>query len=166
MNRRRKLLVLMLLKRRIDKRASKYKKTCWVRRLLRRRKEKGEYANLVREMHLGDHESFFKYFQMSPTTFEVLLRLVAPKIIKSSEKREAVSPAERLCVTLRYLATGDSHQTIGLSYRLGHSTVNKIIPETCIALWKALSPVYVPKQPDLSEHSRPTFSRVQCSTPL
>ena len=130
-------MILMLLKRRIEKRASKYKKTCWVRRLLRRRKEKGEYANLVREMHLGDHESFFKYFRMSPTTFEVLLRLVARKIIKSSEKREAVSPAERLCVTLRYLATGDSHQTIG------HSTVNKIIPETCLALWEALFPVYV-----------------------
>ena len=80
-------MILMLLKRRIEKRASKYKKTSWVRRLLRRRKEKGEYANLVREMHLGDQESFFKYFQMFPATFEVLLRLGAPKIIKSSEKR-------------------------------------------------------------------------------
>ena len=42
-------------------------------------------------MHLGGHESFFKYFRMFPTTFEVLLRLVAPKIINLSEKREAVS---------------------------------------------------------------------------
>ena len=140
---RRRLLVLLLLRRRIQRRANKYKKRFWVRPILQKRKQQGEYANLVREMQLGDHESFFKYFRMSPATFEILLRLVAPKIIKSSEKREAVSPAERLSVTLRYLATGDSHQTIAFSYRLGHSTVNRIIPETCLAIWEALSPVYV-----------------------
>ena len=143
MNRWRKLLILMLLRRRIEKWASKYKKTCWVRRLLRRGKEKGEYANLVQEMHLGELESFFKYFRMSPTTFEAILRLGSPKVIKSSEKRATISPAESLCVALRYLATRDSHQTIGLSHLLGHSTVNKIIPETCLSSWEALSPVYV-----------------------
>ncbi|XP_046845625.1 uncharacterized protein LOC124439443 [Xenia sp. Carnegie-2017] len=94
-------------------------------------------------MQLGDHESFFKYFRMSPIVFEKLLQLVAPLIIKSNQKREAISPAERLSVTQRYLATVDSHQTISFSYRLGHSTVNKIVPETCLAIWKALSPIYV-----------------------
>ena len=74
---------------------------------------------------------------MSPHLFENLLRLVAPMILKSDQKREPISPAERLAVTLRYLATGDSHQTIAFSYRLGHSTVNKIIPETCQAIWTA-----------------------------
>ena len=94
-------------------------------------------------MQLGDHESFFKYFRMSPTLFENLLAVVAPLILKSDEKREPVSPAERLSVILRYSSTGDSHQTIAFSYRLGHSTVNKIIAETCQAIWTALSPVYV-----------------------
>ncbi|XP_046860906.1 protein ALP1-like [Xenia sp. Carnegie-2017] len=94
-------------------------------------------------MQLGDHESFFKYFRMSPIVFEKLLQLVTPLIIKSNQKREAILPAERLSVTLRYLATGDSHQTISFSYRLGHSAVNKIVPETCLAIWKALSPIYV-----------------------
>ena len=78
-------------------------------------------------MQLGDHESFFKYFRMFPTVFEKLLRLVAPLIVKSDQKRESITPAERLSVTLRYLATGDSHQTIAFSYRLGYSTVNKIV---------------------------------------
>ncbi len=94
-------------------------------------------------MQLGDQESFFKYFRMSPTLFEALLNLVAPLIIISNQKREPITPAERLSVTLRYLATGDSHQTIAFSYRLGHSTVNKIFCETCLAIWNALSPIYV-----------------------
>ena len=56
-----------------------------------------------------------------------------------------------MSVTLRYLATGDSHQTIAFNYRLGHSTVNNIIPETCQALWAALAPVYIqcPSTPKL-----------------
>ena len=121
----------------------KYRKRFWVRPINQKRKQQGEYANLIREMQLGDHESFFKYFHMSLTLFEELLHLVAPLIVKSDQKRESITPAERLSVTLRYLATGDSHQTIAFSYRLGHSTVNKIVPETCLAIWSALSPIYV-----------------------
>ena len=48
--------------------------------------------------------------------------------------RSPVSPGERLAVTLRFLATGDSMQTIAFSYRLGHSTVCKIIDDTCEAI--------------------------------
>ena len=139
---RRRLLLLMLLRRQL-RMNGKYRKRFWVRPILQQRKQQGEYFNFVREMQMADHESFFKYFRMSPHLFENLLRLVAPMILKSDQKREPISPAERLSVTLRYLATGDSHQTIAFSYRLGHSTVNKIIPETCQAIWTALAPVYV-----------------------
>ncbi len=65
---------------------NKYRKRFWVRPILQRRKEQGEYANLIKEMQLGDHESFFKYFRISPTLFEALLNLVAPLIIKSNQK--------------------------------------------------------------------------------
>ena len=140
---RRKLLLLLLIRRRQLRTKLKYRKRFWVRPINRKRKQQGEYANLIREMQLGDHESFFKYFRMSPAVFESLFHLVAPLIIKSDPNRESIQPAERLAVTLRYLATGDSHQTIAFNYRLGHSTVNKIIPDTCDAIWKALSPIYV-----------------------
>ncbi len=140
---RRRILLLLLLRRRLARKREENRKRFWVRPINRKRKQEGEYYNLVREMQLSDHESFFKYFRMSPNLFEKLLCLVAPIIVKCEQKREPVSPAERLSVTLRYLATGDSHQTIAFSYCLGHSTVNKIIPETCQAIWNALAPVYV-----------------------
>ncbi|KAJ3617797.1 hypothetical protein MTP99_006891 [Tenebrio molitor] len=37
--------------------------------------------------------------------------------------REPIEPVERLTVTLRFLATGDSFSTIGHSFRMGFSTV-------------------------------------------
>ena len=47
----------------------------------------------------------FRYIRMTPERFEHLLSLVGPRITKTNTRmREAVSAAERLTLTLRYLA--------------------------------------------------------------
>ena len=89
-------------------------------------------------MKLFDHEMFFKQFRMPPTNLEELLQWVAPRIVKSNLKRESISPEERLCVTLRFLATGDSQTTISRSYRISQSTIGRVIPETSKAIWDVL----------------------------
>ncbi|KAF0713191.1 protein ALP1-like [Aphis craccivora] len=43
----------------------------------------------------------------------------------------------------RFLATGDTFGTIAFSYRQGHKTVRRIVYETCDAIWKRLSPLYL-----------------------
>ena len=50
--------------------------------------------------------------------------------------QEPFSPAERLAVTLRYLASGDSQTSIGFLFKMGRSTVNGIIEEVCTELWR------------------------------
>ena len=100
--------------------------------LLRRRNKRRNC--LVQEMKLFDHELFFKYFRMLPTKLEELLRWVAPKITKSAVKRDPIRPEERLCVTLRYIVTGDSQVTISGSYRISQATVGRIVKETSDAI--------------------------------
>ena len=81
---------------------------------------------------------------MSPERFEHLLSLVAPRISKQKTKlREPIGPAERLCITLRYLASGDSQQTQSFHFRVGKATVSKIIAETCNAIWLCLKEDYL-----------------------
>ena len=48
----------------------------WVRKLFQERKQKGEFNILIKDMKLFDSEWFFRYFRMSPTTFEHLLSWV------------------------------------------------------------------------------------------
>ena len=151
------LLALLVLKKRTLQKKNQEngmktrKHKVWVRKFLAARKWKGEYHTLVHELKLFDREFFYKQFRMSPRRYEELLKLVGPLILKSSHRREAISPGERLCITLRYLCSGDSNITIACSYRVGISTVGYIIRDTCISLWKALISANFIKVPNSKE---------------
>nr|CAH7740540.1 unnamed protein product [Callosobruchus chinensis] len=93
-------------------------------------------------MKTSDHEMFFKYTRMFPEQFDQLLNLVKPKLLKRS-RREYLSPEFRLGMTLKYLAHGGSFQTLSWEFRVGHSTVSKVILETCTVLWDVLQPIYL-----------------------
>ena len=78
---------------------------------------------------------------MSP---ESLFALVGPLINKQFTKlREAIPAEEHLTLTLWYLVSGDSQQSMSFSYRLGRRTIGGIIHETCLAIWEALHLQYV-----------------------
>ena len=84
------------------------------------------------------NEFFFRNFRMRPSTFEKLLSWIGAAICKSGLRRATASPAERLCVTLRYLCTGDAQISIATSYRISPTTIGRIIGETSQAIWNIL----------------------------
>lgn len=122
----------------------------WVRDLIKKRSSQSTY-NLVREMALGDEEMYFRYMGMTPSSFEYLFVRVAPFITKQTTNyREPISPGERLSITLRHLATGESHISLSLQFRVGRATVSKLIPEVCHYIYQVLSEEFVqtPKTPE------------------
>ena len=145
MKSRKKLLLLKkinLLKMLVlvnSNKKTKKKKRFWVRRLYKERKMKGEFHLLIQDMKLYDHQLFFQYFRMSPSNLESLLSWVAPFITKKTTRmREPIGAGERMCVTMRYLVTGDAQVTISSNYRMSPTVVGRIIYETCLAIWDAL----------------------------
>ena len=52
----------------------KKKRRMWVRPIFTKRREQGEYHNLLQEMRLSDPESHFKYLRMSQFRFDSLLK--------------------------------------------------------------------------------------------
>ena len=133
------LLLWLFRKRRKSRRLmeKKKQKKFWVRPIFRERKLKGEFHTLIQDLKLFDSEYFFKQFRITPKLKE-LLSWVAPKIEKSSVRREPIGPEQRLCVTLRYLVTGDAHVTIAASYRISPTSIGRIIKETTGAIWDVL----------------------------
>lgn len=43
------------------------------------------------------------------------------------------------------MATGELYRSLGFSFRLGFSTIRRIVEEVCHIIWKILSPIYMPK---------------------
>ena len=104
------------------------------------------FRSLVCELRDENSEFFYKYMRMQPATFKRLLAVVKPRIEKKDTNwRESISAEERLAVTLRYLGHGDSMTLLSLTYRIGHSTVCKIIRETTRVIWDELQPDFLPK---------------------
>ena len=98
---------------------------------------------------------YASFTRMSPERFEDLLTLVGPFIAKKPcRSRNSISEAERLMVTLRYLATGDSQKSHSFLFRIGKSTISNLLRETCEAIWHALKEKYLNVQSTTSDWLR------------
>ena len=108
--------------------------------MLKQKKQHNQYQILVEELRLYDWKYFFKFLRMSSERLESRVQLVAPCIAKKKcRSREPLFPAERLVVTIRYLATGDSQESQAFNFRLGKSTVCNVARVTCQGIWNALN---------------------------
>ena len=134
----RRIFLLILCLRRRRERRCRYLKRFRTRPIFLKREQLGEYFNLVQELRSGDHEGFFNYFRMSPEQFDYLHEKIRPFITKSSLKRDSICSEERLSVTIRYLASGDSPMSLSFSYRMGLTSVHRIISETSLHIWQVL----------------------------
>ncbi|XP_026830297.1 uncharacterized protein LOC113563189 [Ooceraea biroi] len=57
--------------------------------------------------------------------------------------RECISLKERLSLTLRFLATGESYRSLEYSTRIPACTISRIIPETCRVIYEVLRDDYL-----------------------
>ncbi|XP_028970631.1 uncharacterized protein LOC114829506 [Esox lucius] len=143
----RKLLLIALLE---DRCVQRHPRSFWVHPLLQGRTQHGEYHQLVTELRLFGVE-FQTYFRLDRGQFDLLLCKIGAKIARmETNYRAPISPAERLAICLRFLATGDSYRTIAYSYRVGRSTVSNIVSTVSKAIWDGLVHEYmpVPKEED------------------
>ena len=68
---------------------------------------------------------FTNFLRMSMTDFEILLKIVAPKMSRKDTKyRKAISPSIRLAITPRYLANGDSFTSLMYTFRILKQTIS------------------------------------------
>ena len=81
---------------------------------------------------------------MSPNRLERLLKLAGPLISRRDTRfRVAIPAEERNFATLRFLATGDSRQSLPYSFHIGKSTISNIISQTSSVRHEALCGTYI-----------------------
>ena len=84
-----------------------------------RREERGVFHQLARELAVEDAGGYRDFFRVNRRQFEFLFNAVSHRISKQDTKlRSSIKPAERLAVTLRYLATGETFKSLENSFRI------------------------------------------------
>lgn len=66
--------------------------------------------------------------------------------------RIAISAEERLAITLKFLATGDSYGTLSELFRISRPSIVEIVPEVCQAIFDALKEDYLQVSPIIKFH--------------
>lgn len=132
-----KVIAILITEQLIEKK--KKKQRVWIKDWIKRRNVLGASARLLKEIAIEDPESYKNFMRLSPSKFEELLTLVAPKVTKSKTfMRTPVSPRLKLEVTLRYIASGDSLASLQYLYRLPRCTISAFLPDVLLAIYEVL----------------------------
>jgi len=95
------------------------------------------HINLLKELKLEPGD-WYNYLRMDSEAYLELLQKVTPRTTKcDSVMRRAVTPHERLSVTLRFLATGRSYEDLKFSAAISPQALG-VIPEICAAIYEVL----------------------------
>lgn len=91
----------------------------WVQPLFTVRDEYGGFNSLLEQYKLRHPDLYKATLRVDPQQFDHLLGLVKADIEKiDTNMRSAISPSQRLSITLLFLATGDSVNLISIFFRL------------------------------------------------
>ncbi|XP_041826075.1 protein ALP1-like [Melanotaenia boesemani] len=131
------VLGLLLTEKPRTKKKNRIWKKAW------RQRARGLYSP-TSELEVTDRQGFQGLLRMSAEEFDYVLHKVAPLITKKNTRwRLAITAKERLALTLRYLATGESFASLSFHFRFGESTISMIVIETCKALHQTLRDEYL-----------------------
>ncbi|KAK3919743.1 Putative nuclease [Frankliniella fusca] len=114
----------------------------WCRPILEDHDLFGAWFSLIPSLRL-DEDKFFNFLRMTPSAFDRLLSMVSPWLKKYS-RRESICPGERLAITLRYLASGNSHVSLMYLFRVSAQCIGKIVLETSTVLYRELKGLAFP----------------------
>jgi len=126
-----------ILKKRIASR-KKRQRRWWMKEIFRQRFQYGN--RLMRDMQVELVDDLIMNFtRMTIDDFEYLVSLIGPKIERTNTNmREPITVKERLAITLRFLATGDSYTSLQYLFRVSKSSISLIVPEVCGAINEVL----------------------------
>jgi len=126
-------LALSLDEKKKPKKVKKQRRT-WTKEWLKNRQQY-THEKLLTELRNFEKNDFKNFLRMDDECFDEILNLVNPFIKKqNTSMREAIPASQRLSVTLRYLATGNTFEDLKFISAISPQSIGKIVIETCEAL--------------------------------
>ena len=105
------------------------------------------------ELYATDIPGFTNFMRMTQNSFipEMIKARLEPRLARQTTNyRAPISVWEKLALTIRYLATGESYTSLSCQFRVGRSTISKFLPDVCRAIQDEFTREYLrcPTTPD------------------
>lgn len=106
------------------------------REMILNRDSEGAFQILIKKYLLSEEDEFVKYFRVTPKIFYCVLEHISSELTTAPNNRvpNPISAEQMLCVTLRYMATGESHTSLSYSFRISRSWIGNIIKKVLCVL--------------------------------
>ncbi|KAG5877868.1 hypothetical protein JTB14_031384 [Gonioctena quinquepunctata] len=110
----------------------------WTKDWLKKRHQY-THDNLLSYLRFSEPDDF-RNFLLDGTSYDELLKMVTPIIQKTNTNmRDAISPSQRLSITLQYLATGNTFEDLKFTSAISPQSIGMIVMDTCKALTHCLN---------------------------
>ena len=110
-----------------------------------KRKENGFFETIIRELILEDLAGFKEMFRMGYADFEKILSSIV--VLISLQEiiggHRPICAEEKLALTLRFLATGESFSSLSFQFRISKRAVTYIVKRVCESIVKCLLHTYM-----------------------
>ncbi|XP_053663552.1 uncharacterized protein LOC128712690 [Anopheles marshallii] len=106
----------------------------WAIELFHRREQAG---NRLLDTIMAEQvsETIKTFLRMTKEDFDYLLSLIGPKIQRlDTHMRESITAQERLMITLRFLATGETFTGLQFVFRVSKLSISLIVRDVCSVL--------------------------------
>lgn len=125
----------------------KNRRKIWRKEWVGRRDEEGFCVKLYRELRSEEPALYRNFLRLSFDQFDHLLSLVSPLISKQDTvMRKSISAKDRLILTLRFLTTGESFNSMQYLFRIPQTTISRIVPKVLDAIYTVLVNEYLKVQ--------------------
>lgn len=100
------------------------------------RNTEGAYTILITKYLLTEEDKFVKYLRVTPLLFHRILESIRDFITCLPSRRvpKPISAQQKLCVALRFLATGESLTSLSFSFRISQPCITNIIRDVFRAI--------------------------------
>ncbi|XP_050311476.1 uncharacterized protein LOC126747037 [Anthonomus grandis grandis] len=116
---------------------------------------------IKRHLNIKDAK-FRKYCRLNKTQFRFVLSLIQNEI--QPKKQGSITAEEKLFLTLRFLATGETYASLEFMYRISASYISRIIQQVLRSLRNNLVPIFlpVPTENQLKGAAKQFWNRWNC----
>lgn len=114
--------------------------------MYKHREQECAYELLITRHLVCNEVKFHQYFRLTPYLFDYVLGFIRIDLLlpPSNRVQKPITPEQKLCLVLRFMATGESHRSLAFQFRISPGYMSLIVQQVLLAIVNRLQNIVMP----------------------